>query len=291
MLARSIASRASFAKSLILTCSSPCASRRALTIIRRYLLTETPGIATGYWNAMKRPARARSSGSDSVTSSPLKVIAPSVTSSAGWPMIALASVDLPEPFGPIRAWILPFSTSRSRPRRISLPSALTCRFLISRSAIGLRSNRSSWGATRSGGAAYGLSCARGAAGELDQLGEGRTGQRPSHAALDPCPEQLRGAGTIAIRLVRAEDLPLRRLVEALHRGDLPLQRLHDLVHRDLLRGPREAVAAVRAARGGDQAGVAQLRDQVLEVGERQALGLRDCAQGDRPVAWLAAELD
>ena len=63
-------------------------------------LTETPGIATGYWKAMKRPARERSSGSASVMSSPLKVIVPSVTSSAGWPMIALASVDLPEPFGP-----------------------------------------------------------------------------------------------------------------------------------------------------------------------------------------------
>ena len=103
-------------------------------IIRRYLLTETPGIATGYWKAMKRPARERSSGSASVTSSPLKVIVPSVTSSDGWPMIALARVDLPEPFGPISAWTLPFSTSRSRPRRISLSSALTCRLRISSSA-------------------------------------------------------------------------------------------------------------------------------------------------------------
>ena len=51
--------------------------------------------------------RERSSGSASVMSSPLKVIVPSVTSSAGWPMIALASVDLPDPFGPISAWTLP----------------------------------------------------------------------------------------------------------------------------------------------------------------------------------------
>ncbi len=72
-------------------------------IIRRYLLTETPGIATGYWKAMKRPACERTSGSASVMSSPLKTIEPSVTSSAGWPMIALASVDLPEPLGPISA--------------------------------------------------------------------------------------------------------------------------------------------------------------------------------------------
>ncbi len=108
MLASSIASWATLAKSLILISRSPRASRRALRIIRRYLLTETPGIATGYWKAMKRPARERSSGSASVMSSPLKTIEPSVTSSAGWPMIALARVDLPDPFGPISAWTLPF---------------------------------------------------------------------------------------------------------------------------------------------------------------------------------------
>src|ERR671931_467667 len=54
---------------------------------------------------MKRPMRARSSGAASVMSSPLKRIWPSVTSRLGWPMMALASVDLPEPLGPMRAWI------------------------------------------------------------------------------------------------------------------------------------------------------------------------------------------
>ena len=73
--------------------------------MRRYLATVTPGIATGYWKAMNRPIRERSSGLASVMSSPLKVIVPSVTSRLGWPMIALARVDLPDPFGPIRAWI------------------------------------------------------------------------------------------------------------------------------------------------------------------------------------------
>ena len=75
--------------------------------IRRYFVTVTPGIATGYWKAMNRPSRARSSGSASVMSSPSKRICPSVTSRFGWPMIALASVDLPEPLGPISAWISP----------------------------------------------------------------------------------------------------------------------------------------------------------------------------------------
>ena len=55
MFASAIASWAVLAKSLILISASPRASRWALMIIRRYLLTETPGIATGYWKAMKRP--------------------------------------------------------------------------------------------------------------------------------------------------------------------------------------------------------------------------------------------
>ena len=51
--------------------------------MRRYFVMVTPGMATGYWKAMKRPMRARSSGSASVMSSPLKRIEPSVTSSVG----------------------------------------------------------------------------------------------------------------------------------------------------------------------------------------------------------------
>src|SRR4029079_13577021 len=185
MFASSIASWAVRAKSLILIWSSPRASRWALMIIRRYLETETPGIATGYWKAMKRPACERSSGAASVMSSPLKVIVPSVTSSAGWPMITLASVDLPEPLGPISAWTFPFSTSRSRPLRIFLSSTSTCRFRISSSAnfapflglfevvVVLR------GAADDGGA---LRCA--VFGELDQLRQGGPGQRLGDAALD-----------------------------------------------------------------------------------------------------------
>src|SRR5688572_31896654 len=47
-------------------------------------------------------------------------------------MRVLASVDLPEPFGPIRAWVSPFFTTRSTPCRISRSSVRTCRFWISR---------------------------------------------------------------------------------------------------------------------------------------------------------------
>ena len=56
-------------------------------------------------------------------------------------------------------------------------------------------------------------------------------------------------------------------------------------------GLRQAVAAVGAAGRGDQARLAQLRDQVLEVGERQPLRLGDGAERDRRRAGLAAQLD
>src|SRR3954452_6571792 len=115
--------------------SSPRAARCALMTVRRYFATVTPGTATGYWNAMNRPATARSSGSASVMSLPSKRIWPSVTSKPGWPMIALASVDLPEPLGPISVWISPERTNRSTPLRICLSPAATWRFLISRSAM------------------------------------------------------------------------------------------------------------------------------------------------------------
>src|SRR5689334_11339533 len=200
MLASSIASWATRAKSLILIGSSPRASRWALITIRRYLLTETPGIETGYWKAMKRPARERSSGSASVRSSPLKVIVPSVTSSAGWPMIALARVDLPEPLGPISAWTLPFSTSRSRPRRISLSSALTCRLRISSSAkshsvSGFVKVKSCLDGAADRGSRLGAGAV---AAELDQLRQCRAGEGFGHPALHAHPEQLGRTGVIAV---------------------------------------------------------------------------------------------
>ena len=55
-------------------------SRPAFIAMRMKLATETPGIVAGYWKAMKRPARARSSGSASVRSSPFSRMRPSVTS-------------------------------------------------------------------------------------------------------------------------------------------------------------------------------------------------------------------
>src|SRR5919106_2751996 len=290
MFVSSIASSVSARKSFSLISASPLSERWALTAIRRYLATVTPGIATGYWNAMKRPIRDRSSGSASVMSSPLKVIVPSVTSRPGCPMIAFARVDLPEPFGPIRAWIDPFSTSRPTPLRISLPSAVTCRLRISSSAnstpvVGLKFLLR--GAGRGGPGGGGRVLLR----ELDQLGERGSRERLRHTALDPRPEKLGRAGLVAVGLVRTGDLALGGRVEALHRGNRALQRLHHLEHLDLVGGAAQAIAAVGSALALHQAGLPQLRHQVLEIGERQALVLGDGAQRDRRAILLTPQLD
>src|SRR5829696_2520616 len=291
MLVRAMASSASLRKSFSFTGSSPPASRWELTIIRRYFATVTPGIATGYWKAMKRPIRERSSGSAWVMSSPLKLIVPSVTSRLGWPMIAFASVDLPEPFGPISAWMLPLSTSRLTPLRICLPSAVTCRLRISSSA-----NSYSWFCSKlslrrgdRGGLGRGLGCV--VVGELDQLGEGGAGKRLRDPALHPRPEKLGGARLIPVGFVRTRDLALGVRVEALHRGDCALERLNHLEHLDLVGGAAEAIAAVRSALALDEAGLAQLGDQMLEIGERQPLGLRDRAERNGRPDLLPAQLD
>src|SRR5215204_2255820 len=219
--------------------------------MRRYFVTVTPGIATGYWNAMNRPARARSSGSASVMSSPSNRICPSVTSKLGWPMSAFASVDLPDPFGPISAWNSPERTRRSTPLRIRLSPAETCRFLISRSAMFSSE----------------FSCqVRLARGEVDELRERRALQRADHAHLHPRPQQLGGAELLVV-LMRAEHAPFAVVEEAVHRGDVALERQDDLVHRDLRGRMRELVAAVRTARRLDETGLLEQRRDPLEVGE------------------------
>src|SRR3954463_10151046 len=278
-------------KSLRLISGSPRASRWAFITMRRYLVTVTPGIATGYWKAMKRPARARSSGSASVMSLPSNRIWPSVTSKPGWPMIALARVDLPDPLGPISAWTSLLCNSRSRPLRICLSPAATWRLRICSSAIDGHQ-----GGLRSG-------CA---GGEGDQLGEGRALHRLDHAALDARPQQLGGAPVAVVGLVGAQHaLAVTIVDEAGHRCDRALEREHRLVHRDLRGGARQPGAAVAAARAGppqpvaavgparalDEAGLLQHRHDPLEVGERQSLALGDRFQRDRFAVAVAPELD
>src|SRR5918999_461508 len=194
MFVSSIAASACLRKSLSLIWPSPRASRWALTIMRRYLETVTPGIATGYWKAMKTPSRDRSSGSASVMSSPSKRIEPPVSSS---------------------------------PLRISLSSALTCRSFISSVAI-------SPSVPALGGACGRRPLRLVIVGERDQVRDGGPAERLRDAALDPGPEELRGAGLPRVDLVRAQHAPLVLHVEALHGRDRPLESLDDLEHVNLL---------------------------------------------------------
>ena len=77
--------------------------------------------------------------------------------------------------------------------------------------------------------------------------------------------------------------------DALDRRDVALERAHDLGHGDALGVARERVAAVGAAARLDELGLAQALHEVLEVRERQALGVGDRAERDRacPASLLA----
>src|SRR6266850_7568847 len=94
-----------------------------------------PRISTGYWNARKTPARARSSGFMSSKSLPSYAAVPASTVYAGCPASTCASVLLPEPFGPMIACTSPSRIVRSTPLRISLPATATRRPFTSSSAL------------------------------------------------------------------------------------------------------------------------------------------------------------
>src|SRR5437660_10195731 len=86
---------------------------------------------------MKTPSRARTSGDSSRRFLPSNSTSPRVTSYDGCPASTFASVDLPEPFGPMMACTSPLVTLRSMPFRISLPSTDAYRSRISNKAFSL----------------------------------------------------------------------------------------------------------------------------------------------------------
>src|SRR5437867_2715516 len=107
----------------------------ALYAVRRKFTTETPGTSTGYCMARNRPRWARWSGRRARMFSPLNRTSPDVTWYPGRPISTFARVDLPDPFGPISAWVCPCFTTRSIPLRISLPSTEACSPRISSVAV------------------------------------------------------------------------------------------------------------------------------------------------------------
>src|SRR3954447_10226342 len=120
-------------------------------------------------------------------------------------MIVEASVDLPEPLGPIRAWISPLLTSRSTPLRISRSSTRTWRLRISRSAICLLRDR----------------LGRGLGNEF---GKRRVLQRAHDREAQARPQQLGGAAVIGVGLAGADDRAVRVRGDALDGGDGALER-------------------------------------------------------------------
>ena len=101
----------------------------------------------------------------------------------------------------------------------------------------------------------------------DQVGQGHPLERPADGVPDPDPEEIDRAArrSVAGELVGG----LVFLAGADHRGDRPLERAQDVRHPDVLGRPGELVAAVGAAGGDHQPGVAQAHDQLLEVRPRQ----------------------
>src|SRR5438105_3048273 len=178
-------------------------------------------------------------------------------------MIASESVLLPEPFGPMIACTEPLSMTRSIPLRIVLPSTLTTRSLISRLDMhplprrGLRE-------LREGHAIEGL---RDAVLQLEPHGA-RAAVGFAHAVQD----RLSLGGT---------DLWF----------DWAFECAHDITGGDVTRLAGQDVTAARSALPVHEAGLAKDGDELLEVGLRQVLTLRNGVQRDRPFAPLLPEVD
>src|SRR3954470_18448426 len=190
-------------------------------------------------------------------------------------MIALARVDLPDPFGPISAWNSPERTWRSTPRRMDFSPALTCRLRISRSAMVSLRERKVFVGLR----------------ELDELAQRGALEGADDPHLHARPHQLGGAVAL-VGAVRAQHTGVVLVGdEALHGSNRALEREHHRVHRDLLGGAGEHVAAVGAARGLDQLGLLQQRRDPLEVGERQVLGRRHRLERHRSGRRSQPQLD
>ena len=263
ILSRSMFLRSSAPNSLTLIGSS----RPALTAMRRKFATDTPGIVAGYWKARNRPARARSSGSASVRSSPFEQdaalghlvggvahervgergLARAVRAHQGVRLALLhGQVDAVEDLAVLGADVQVLDLQG---HAIAF-SAFLSGWTRSSSVISFRVR-----------------------------------------TMDPCTRVQRslvGQGSRA--LAGAGEHPVRVGGDALDRGDVALQRRHDLGHRDLLGRTGERVAPVRAAARLDQLRLAQALHQVLEIGERQPLGVGDRAEADRLAAVVAREV-
>src|SRR6267143_2544004 len=239
------------------------ATRRALIAVRRKFATETPGIADGYWNARKMPARARASTGSFKMSMPSSRTWPRPILYLGCPMIASESVLLPEPFGPMIACTEPLSTTRSIPLRIVLPSTLTTRSLISRLDTHTLPRR-----------------------RRRYLRESHAVQSLRDAVLELQPDRPRP--TVGLAHTVQDGLPLGGTDLRLDRA---LERAHDVTGRDVAGLASEHIAAARAALAIDETGLAKCGDELLQIRLGQILTHRDGVQRDGPLAPVPREID
>src|SRR5207244_4460180 len=175
-------------------------------------------------------------------------------------MTVSASVLLPEPFGPMIACTSPLRTTRSIPFRISLPSTVTWRSLMTRSGNG-----------------HLLLCEIGEGHAVERLRDGRLKLHPHRARpavlLANAVEDRVAFGGADLRLDRA------------------FQRAHDVARGDRGRIARERVAAPRAALAVHQTSLAKHRDELLEICLGQVLARRDRMKRDRALLPVAREVD
>ena len=205
---------------------------------------------------------------------------------------------MPEPLGPMIAWVSPLRIVRSIPWRISRSgcaagatrrsritssrsSAMVTKWLLRgwvRDGVDGLAGRGGAGRVRSGSTVRWL--------DRDEVGEGHAVERARDRVADADPQHVdRAAGGAVAGLV------LLGVRGADHRRDRALEGAQDVAHPDLVRGRAELVAAAGAARGRDEAGVPEAGDELLQVGARQVLVQRDLGEAGRPGAVAAPELD
>src|SRR3989442_9967592 len=178
-------------------------------------------------------------------------------------MIARESVLLPEPFGPMIACTEPLSITRSMPLRMGLPSTLTTRSRTSRLDM----------------------CAL-TGGGLRKLRQGHAIERPRDGRLELQPDGARAAAGLAHAVddrvaLRGADLGL----------DRSLERADHIARGDRAGLASQRVAATRAALAVHEAGLAERRDELLEICLGEILALRDGVQRHRSLTPVAREID
>src|SRR5258705_11350745 len=174
-------------------------------------------------------------------------------------MTVSASVLFPEPFGPMIACTSPLRTTRSIPLRISLPSTLTWRSLITRSGNGHLL--------------------------LREIGQRHSIERLRDGRLQLHPDRARPAVLFAYAIHHGVALGGADL-----RLDRPFEATHDVARGDRGRIGGEGVAAAGAALAVHKPRLAKHGDELLEIRLGEILALRDRMQRDRALLPVTREV-